>query len=76
MASKRITITVNQATQFNRMRAQLFTIAKGYMTPKQLNANCKKLYDLSFPLALEMTYENIQQEAARTVKGIRYIKIN
>lgn len=73
--SKKITITVRQAQQFNYMRATLKGIAKAYQTPEQLERNCKKEYGLSYQESIGMAYENIQNDAAHAAKGVSAIKI-
>lgn len=75
--SKKITITKNQAKQFNRMLATLRRIAKDYATPEQLMRAHEKGRGMgpSYDEELEMAYENIQNEAAFGAKGISAIKI-
>lgn len=67
-------MTTKQALQFNRMRNILIRISKHYQTPKQLRRNSDKHYGLGYEESLEMTYENIQNDAAMAVRGIKEIK--
>jgi hypothetical protein len=46
-------------------------IAKGYQTPDQLRRNSERDFGCSFSDALEMTYENLQNDAARAIHGKR-----
>lgn len=70
----KIEITKAQATQFNMMRHTLIKISKEYQTPKQLRRDSEGQYGLDFEEAIEMSYENIQNEASFCVKGIRELK--
>lgn len=45
-------------------------IARGYMTPDQLRRDADNI-GLSYEEYLEMSYENIQSEAQRAIKGKR-----
>ena len=67
-------MTKKQIEQFNRMRATLIKISKGYQTPAQLLRDSEKDYGLGYADALEMAYENIQGEAAFAVRSVREIK--
>ncbi len=67
-------MTEKQKQQFNRMRAILIRISKHYMTPAQIEKNCKKSYGLDYEEALEMSYDNIKGEAANAVKNVKEIK--
>jgi aminopeptidase N len=69
-----IAITKKQAEQFNRMRAALIQIAKEYQTPVQLKRNSGKQYGLDYEEVLEMSYENIQDEAKLASKGVKALK--
>jgi len=64
-------ITDKQKHQFNLMRATLRRICKDYSTPAQLRRNSEKDYGLGFEEVIEMAYENIQQDAAYAVKGVK-----
>lgn len=75
MKSNQITITKKQAEQFNRMRHALHTISKGYMTPEQVRKSEDAEFH-GFAEALSMCYDNIQEEARITVKGIRKLVID
>ena len=50
------------------------TIKCFIQTPKQLRRDSEKDWGLDYDEALEMAYENIQNDAATAVKGIRAIK--
>lgn len=69
-------LTKKQIQQFNFMRSVLIRIAKGYQSTSQLRRNSEKQYGLDYDEALEMTYENIQNDAANAVKGVKEIKID
>lgn len=71
----RIQITERQARQFNVMLATLKKIAKGYMTPAQIKRHSEKMYGLDAEETLEMSYENIQDDAASAMKGIKAINL-
>ena len=71
----KIAITENQAHQFNRMLNTLKLISKGYMTPSQLRRDSDKSFGLSYEESIEMSYENIQNDATSAAKGISRIKI-
>lgn len=62
-----------QAMTFNRMRAALLTISRGYMTPDQMRRNCERGegIGLGYEEELGMAYENIQETAASAVSGVR-----
>lgn len=46
-------------------------IAKGYQTPDQLRRNSERDFGCRYHEALEMTYENLQMEAANAIRGKR-----
>jgi hypothetical protein len=69
----KIEITEKQMFQFNRMFLALKKISKEYMTPKQLRKDCEGEYGLDFEETIEMSYENIQAEAASAIKGVKGI---
>lgn len=73
--SKIISITEEQAHQFNRMRRSLIKIHKYYQTPAQLRRNSEKDYGLGFEESIEMAYDNLQAEAASASRGVKEIKI-
>ena len=50
-------------------------ISKNYQTPDQLRRNSERDFGCSYHEALEMAYENLQWEAARTIKGKRRPKL-
>jgi hypothetical protein len=64
-------ITQRQKTQFNRMLSVLKQIATGYMTPAQLRKSSRGDYGLDFDEAIEMSYDNIQNDAKYAIKGVR-----
>lgn len=66
-------MTFKQKQQFNFMLATLKKISKGYMTPDQLRKNSEKMYGLEFEECIEMTYDNIQSDAAQACKNVRAI---
>lgn len=72
--AKNYLITERQAEQFNIMLGTLKIIAKEYETPEKLRKDSEKKYGLDFEEAIEMAYENIQNEAKKTIKGIKPIK--
>ena len=58
--------------QQQRMYDALRRIPKGYLTPGQLRRRLlKRDYGLEYEEALELTYENLQAEAAAAIKGLR-----
>jgi len=67
-------MTPKQKQQFNFMLAGLKRLAKGYQTTSQLQRGSKGDYGLDYTEALEMSYENMQNDAAYYSKGIREIK--
>jgi len=70
---KKIEITEKQKAQFNLMYATLKNIAKNYQSPDKLRKNCEKQFGLDYEDAIEMSYENIQNEALSAIKGTKYI---
>lgn len=46
-------------------------IARGYDTPEKLRRNSESNWGCTYEEALEMTYENLQAEAARAIHGKR-----
>lgn len=62
-----------QKIQFNRMLFTLEKIAKEYEKPGKMRKNSEKEYGLDYEECLEMAYENIQSEAAFSIKGIKPI---
>ena len=67
-------MTERQKTQFNYMRGILVRIGKKYASPDKLRRTAESEYGLRFDEALEMSYENIQEEARAAVKGVKAIK--
>jgi len=66
-------MTNKQQEQFNNMLGTLKKIAQEYQTPDQLRRNSKNQFGLDYEEALEMAYENIQNEARCCAKGIRKV---
>lgn len=60
--------------QAQRLYDTLHKIARGYMTTDELRRKSEKQWGLDYAEALEMSYENIQQEAAQAIKGMRQPK--
>lgn len=60
--------------QFNKMLGALKKIHKDYQTPTQLRRNSEKEYGLGFEESIEMSYENLQSEAANGYKGVKELK--
>lgn len=73
--SKKISITLKKAQEFNYMLATLKKISRGYMTTEQLRRNCEKEYGLEFEETIEMVYENIQEDARIGCKGVSPIAL-
>lgn len=66
-------MTPKQKLQFNLMYATLKQISKNYQTPKQLRKSCERDYGLEYEEVLEMSYENIQNEASKAIRGVKYL---
>ncbi len=66
-----VTITETQRKQFIIMYNALKTIGYQYQTPDRLRKESKNDFGLDYTEALEMSYENIQQLAKASTKGIR-----
>lgn len=64
-------MTKKEYTDFIKMKAALERIAKHYYTPDQLRKKAGSMYGVSYEEALEMSYENIQEEARFGLKGVR-----
>lgn len=75
LMAKKIEITENQALRFNQMLQTLKRISKDYQTPDQLRRNSEKQYGLEYEEALEMAYENVQEEARNASIGLKFIVI-
>lgn len=67
-------MTKKREEQFNRMLAALRKIANDYQTPEQIRKGSKDSWGLDADEALEMAYENLQNEAKSAAKNIRPIK--
>ena len=63
-------MTAKEKQNYNRMREALIRITK-YQTPDRMRRDSEKDWGVSFEEAIEMAYENIQQEAKVGVKGVR-----
>lgn len=68
-------MTPNQRKQFNTMLATLKKIAFDYQTPSQIRRTSERDYGLEYDEAIEMIYENIQEEARHASKGVRSIEL-
>jgi len=66
-------MTPKQKKNYNKMVSSLKAI-KNYQTPSQLRKNSGKDWGLEYTEALEMSYENIQEEAKYALKGVSIIK--
>ena len=55
----------------HKLAFYLRRIARGYRTPKHLRRTCERDFGLEYVEALEMAYENIQEDAAKALKGVR-----
>lgn len=73
--AKKIEITEKQALRFNQMLQTLKRISKDYQTSDQLRRNSEKQYGLEYEEALEMAYENVQEEARQAAVGVKFIII-
>lgn len=62
-----------QRIKFNQMRNALIQISSHYQTPAQLERGSGDQYGLDYTEALEMAYENIQDLAKQSVKGVKFI---
>lgn len=67
-------ITANQKRQFNLMLSTLKMISKGYASPEKLRKDCEKEYGLEYHETLEISYENILNDARYGCKGIKELK--
>ncbi len=67
-------MTTKQKANYNKMLKVLKKIARGYQTSNQIKRDCGSQYGLDYEEALEMAYDNIQNEARIAVKGIPGIK--
>ena len=54
-----------------RMFDALVKISKAYMTTEQLKKKAERMYGVSYVEALEMSYDNIQGDAAVAIRGMR-----
>lgn len=66
-------MTEKQKNQFNDMLGSLLEISKGFCNPRELKKEAKEA-GISYEEYMEMAYENIQELAKRTAKGIKVIK--
>lgn len=67
-------MTKKEIANYNRMLKALTSIAKEYMTTKQIRKESERESQLGYTELLEMTYENIQETAKQACKGIHHIK--
>lgn len=67
-------MTEKQKKQFNTMLNALKNIYKWYDTSEKVIKNAEKNYGLSWQEALEMAYDNIQQEARLAAYWVKHIK--
>jgi len=65
-------MTKKQIENYNRMREALLEISK-YQSTGKLRKDSEKDWGLEYEEALEMAYENIQETAKFSVKGIKKI---
>lgn len=70
---EKIQITKKQAQQFNNMLGILKKIYREYQKPSQIRKDSQKNYGLDFEEAIEMAYENIQNEAKLSVKNVTHL---
>lgn len=56
--------------EYNQMRDALLKIALNYWSAEDLKEHAEEEYGLGYHEALEMAYENIQQEAKTGLNGI------
>ncbi len=54
-----------------RLFDALKTIASGYQSAERIKRNAQREYGIDGDEALEYAYENIQELAKRTIKGVR-----
>jgi hypothetical protein len=54
-----------------RLYDALKRIAKDYMTPDQIRRDAKSEMGMDYEEYLEMSYENIQNDAKRAIHGVR-----
>lgn len=66
----KVLITEKQKRQFNLMLNALKKI-KAYQSPAKLRKDSSKDWGLDFEEAIEMAYENIQNEAAVACKNVK-----
>ncbi len=66
-------MTPKQKYDYNSMRNALIAI-KSYQTPDKLRKDSEKEWGLDYQEALEMSYENIQEEARQGLRNTRQIK--
>lgn len=57
--------------RISRMYEALRRISRDYQSPDQLRRSAEKSWGLPYEEALEMAYENIQNEARMAIKGMR-----
>lgn len=67
-------MTPKQAENYERMRRCLRRLASGYQRPSEIRRHSERDFGLGYTEALEMAYENMQQEAKNAVRGVRQLK--
>lgn len=70
--SKKIEITEKKARQYNTMLTGLQTI-RSYDSIEKIRRESKGDYGLEYVTALEMSYENVINDARHTAKGLTFI---
>ena len=68
-------MTNKQIENYNRMLETLKRISK-YLKPEYLEKHSRKLYGLDYHETLEMSYENVIQEAKNGMKGVRKLRVD
>jgi hypothetical protein len=66
-------MTPEEKQQFNKIFFALQRIAKDYKASYELREDCEEEYGLEYEEVLEMTYENIQSDAAMAIIGIKSV---
>jgi len=67
-------MTEQEKNNYNKMLNILYKIGEAYKTPEEMQNSSEEEYGLEYEEALEMAYENIQEEAKFCIKGITHIK--
>lgn len=69
-----IAITKKKQEQFNRMYEALKEISENYYPVNVLQSISESKYGVEPDEAVEMAYENMQDEAKRAIRGIKPFK--